>query len=196
MTLEHTPFMSVEDYLELEERNPDVQYEYFDGSVYMMSGGSANHATTGGNVYALLKSLLRGGPCRVYNSDIKVRVSAHRYFHPDVTVTCDPRDRGETTLLQSPRLIVEVLSLSTEAYDRGAKLQAYLACSPVEEYVLVNYRVMCIEIYRKEQRRWIYDAFGPDDDVELTSLTLHFRVRDAYEDVMFADQEDNTPVDV
>lgn len=99
MTLEHTPAMSVEEYFEIEENAPDVRYEYLDGYVYMMSGGSANHATISGNIYAILRSLLRGGPCRAYNSDMKVRVSEKRYFHPEVTVSCDPDDRGTTTLI-------------------------------------------------------------------------------------------------
>ncbi len=185
MALEHTPIMSVEDYFELEEKNPDTRYEYLDGYVYMMSGGSANHATIGGNVYALLRSLLRGSPCRTYNSDMKVHVSQKRYFHPDVTVSCDPRDRGTADLIQSPRLVVEVLSPTTEARDRGRKLQCYLACPSIEEYLLIDSRSMRIERYRKEQKKWIYDAFEVDDEVELPSLGIRFSVADVYEDVIF-----------
>jgi Uma2 family endonuclease len=185
MASERTPTMSVEEYFELEENNPDARYEYLDGYVYMMSGGSANYATISGNIYAILRSLLRGGPCRVYNSDIKVHVSEKYYFHPDVTVTCDPRDRGTANFIQSPCLVVEVLSPSTEAYDRGRKLQCYLACSSIEEYVLVDTRSIRIEIYRKEQKKWIYDAFEAEDEVELATLGVRFPVADAYEDVIF-----------
>ena len=189
MASERTPTMSVEEYFELEENNPDTRYEYLDGYVYMMSGGSANHATISGNIYAILKSFLRGGPCRVYNSDMKVRVSEKRYFHPDVTVTCDPRDRGTADLIQSPRLVIEVLSPSTEARDRGRKLQCYLACPSIEEYLLVDTRSVRIEIYRKEQKKWVYDAFEADDEVELTTLGVRFPVIDAYEDVIFERDE-------
>ena len=189
MASERTPTMSVEEYFELEENNPDTRYEYLDGYVYMMSGGSANHATISGNIYAILKNFLRGGPCRVYNSDMKVRVSEKRYFHPDVTVTCDPRDRGTADLIQSPRLVIEVLSPSTEARDRGRKLQCYLACPSIEEYLLVDTRSVRIEIYRKEQKKWVYDAFEADDEVELTTLGVHFPVIDAYEDVIFEKDE-------
>jgi Uma2 family endonuclease len=192
MASERTPTMSVEEYLELEENNPDTRYEYLDGYVYMMSGGSANHATISGNIYAILKSLLRGGPCRVYNSDMRVRVSEKRYFHPDVTVTCDPRDRGTADLIQSPRLVVEVLSPSTEARDRGRKLQCYLACPSIEEYLLVDTQAMRIEIYRKEQKKRIYDAFEADDEVELTTLGVRFSVVDAYEDVIFEKEENDS----
>ncbi|HZU66480.1 MAG TPA: Uma2 family endonuclease [Ktedonobacteraceae bacterium] len=181
MTLE----IGVEEYFELEERDPDTRYEYLDGYMYIMPGGSANHATIGGNIRDILKGLLRGGPCRAYNSDMKVRVSENRYLYPDVVVSCDARDRGNSDLIRSPRVVVEVLSPSTEARDRGRKLQAYLACPTIEEYLLVDYRTMRIEIYRKEQKKWMYDAFGADDEVELASLGVHFPVADAYEDVIF-----------
>lgn len=191
MALEHTPTMSVEEYFRLEENNPDTRYEYLDGYVYMMSGGSANHATIGGNIHTILKSLLRGGPCRTYNSDMKVRVSENRYFHPDVTVSCDARDRGTADFIQSPRLVVEVPSPTTEAFDRGRKLQCYTTCPRIEEYLLVDPRSMRIEIYRKEQKKWIYDAFEAGDEVELTSLGVRFPVIDAYEDVVFEKERNN-----
>ena len=191
MALEHTPTMSVEEYFRLEENNPDTRYEYLDGYVYMMAGGSANHATIGGNIYAILRNLLRGGPCRAYNSDMKVRVSETRYFHPDVTVSCDVRDRGTADFIQSPRLVVEVLSPTTETFDRGGKLRCYTACPTIEEYLLVDPRSMRIEIYRKEQKKWIYDAFETGDEVELASLGLHFPVIDAYEDVVFEKERNN-----
>src|SRR6266480_3019182 len=117
--------MSFEQYFEFEENSPDTRCEYLDGYVYMMSGGSANHAAISGNIYAILRSLLRGSQCRVYNSDMKVRVSEQQYFHPDVTVSCDPNDSGTAAVIRSPRLVVEVLSPSTEARDRGRKLQCY-----------------------------------------------------------------------
>src|SRR5260370_6961721 len=107
MALGRTPSMSVEEYFELEENHPDTRYEYLDGYVYMMSGGSANHAAISGNIFAILKSLLRGSSCRVYNSDMKVRVSENRYFHPDVTVSCDPLHRVTTALFRSPLLLIQ-----------------------------------------------------------------------------------------
>ena len=185
--------MSVEEYFEFEENNPDTRYEYLDGYVYITSGGSANHAAISGNIYAILKSALRGGPCRAYNSDMKVRVSEQRYFHPDVTVSCDSRDRGTTSVLKSPRLVVEVLSPGTEARDRGRKLQCYLACPSIEEYLLVDARSMRIEIYRKEQRKWVYEAFEAGDEVELTTIGVRFPVADAYEDVIFEEENDIHP---
>jgi Uma2 family endonuclease len=118
---------------------------------------------------------------------MKVRVSEKRYFHPDVTVTCDARDRGTTDLIQSPRLVVEVLSPSTEARDRGRKLQSYLALPSVEAYLLVDPRTVRVEIYLKEQRKWVYDAFVADDEIVLASLGVRFPIVVVYEDVVFED---------
>ncbi len=190
MPSEHTSTMSVEQYFELEENSPDTRYEYFDGYVYMMSGGSANHAAISGNIYAILKSLLRGSQCRVYNSDMKVRVSEQQYFHPDVTVSCDRYDRGTVSVICFPRLVVEVLSPSTEARDRGRKLQCYLACPTIEESVLIDARSIRIEIYRKEQKKWVYEAYEAEDEIEFTTLKMRFSIEGAYEDVIF-DRDEN-----
>ena len=119
---------------------------------------------------------------------MKVRVSEKQYF-PDVTVSCDPYDRGTAAVIRSPRLVVEVLSPSTEARDRGRKLQCYLACPTIEEYVLVDARSIRIEIYRKEQKKWVYEAFEVEDEVEFTTLNVRFSIEDAYEDVIFEKDE-------
>ena len=120
---------------------------------------------------------------------MKVRVSEKQYFHPEVTVSCDPYDRGTAAVIRSPRLVVEVLSPSTEARDRGRKLQCYLACPTIEEYVLVDARSIRIEIYRKEQKKWVYEAFEVEDEVEFTTLNVRFSIEDAYEDVILEKDE-------
>src|SRR5579872_3728828 len=101
MALEHRKTMTVEEYFLLEQNDPDTRYEYVDGYVYAMAGGSFNHDTIKSNIHRILWGLLRGGKCRVYSSDMRVYISKERYFHPDVTVTCDPRDRGRGDLVQS-----------------------------------------------------------------------------------------------
>jgi Uma2 family endonuclease len=183
MALEHRRTMTVEEYFLLEENDPDMCYEYVDGYVYAMAGGTFNHDTIKSNIHRILWGLLRGGKCRAYSSDIKVHIAKERYFHPDVTVTCDPRDRGTGDLLQSPRLVVEVLSPSTELKDRTWKLQNYTAHPTIEEYMLVSARSFKIELYRKEQNKWVYYAFGANDDVEVACLGVHFPVADAYEGI-------------
>ncbi len=175
--------MTVEEYVLLEQNDPDTRYEYVDGYVYAMAGGSFNHDTIKSNIHRILWGLLRGGKCRVYSSDMRVYISKERYFHPDVTVTCDPRDRGRGDLVQSPRLVVEVLSPSTELKDRTWKLQNYTAHPSIEEYVLVSAQSMKMELYRKEQNKWVYYAFGGDDEIDLASLGVQFPVADAYEGI-------------
>lgn len=118
MALEHRQTMTVEEYFQLEESDQDTLYEYEDGYVCAMAGGSANHDTVKLNIHRILWNLLRGSQCRVYSPDMKVPVTETRYYHPDVTVTCDPRDRGTTQILRSPRVVVEVLSPTTELADR------------------------------------------------------------------------------
>lgn len=183
MALEHQQKVTVEEYFLLEKENPEICYEYLDGTLYVMSGGSFNHDTIKSNIQHILWSFLRGGKCRAYSSDIKVYISKESYFHPGVTVTCDPRDRGTGDLLQSPRLVVEVLSPSTELKDRTWKLQNYIAHPTIEEYLLVSSRSIKMELYRKEQNRWVYAAFGANDEINLACLSVHFPVMEAYEGI-------------
>jgi len=183
MKLEHRQSMTVEEYFLLDKTDPDTRYEYSDGYIYAMSAGSFNHDAIKSNIQRILWSLLSGGKCRVYSSDIKVCISKDRYFHPDVTVTCDPRDRGDGDLIQSPRLIVEVLSPGTELKDRTRKLENYITHPTIEEYLLVSSQALNIELYRKEQNKWVYSAFGVDDDIDLASLGVRFSVAEAYEGI-------------
>jgi len=185
MALQYPQTMTVEEYLQLDENDPEHRYEYVDGYVYMMAGGTVNHDTIKSNIERILWGLLRGQKCRTYSSDMKVFVSETRYYHPDVTVSCDPRNRGTQKMVHAPRIVVEVLSPSTETTDRRRKLRDYLACPTVEEYLLVDARSVTIEIYRKEGTRWVYEMLKDDDVVELTSLGVHFPLLAAYEDVDF-----------
>ena len=186
MVAEHQPrTISVEEYFELEKNNPEICYEYIDGYVYMMAGGSFNHDTIKSNIQGILWTLLRGNKCRVYSSDMKTQISEKRYFHPDVTITCDPGDRGTGDLLKSPRVVFEVLSPTTEMIDRTWELQNYLALTTLEEYILIDSKSQKMELYRKEQNKWVYDAFNAEDEVELPTLGIRFPVADVYEDVIF-----------
>ena len=185
MAIEHPQTMTVEEYFHLEENDPDTRYEYIDGHVYAMAGGTANHDTIKSHLQRILWSLLRGGLCRVYSSDMKVFISETRYFHPDVIVTCDPGDRGTVQAIQSPRLVVEVLSPSTELTDRTWKLQNYRTHPTIEEYMLVDAKSLKIEIYHKEKNKWMYDAFENHEEITLNSLGVHFPLLDAYLDVEF-----------
>ena len=183
MAMRHQRTMTVEEYFQLEENDPETRYEYIDGYIYAMAGGTANHDTIKSNVQRILWNLLRGSKCRVYSSDMKVYISETRYFHPDVIVTCDSRDRGIVQAIKSPRLVVEVLSPTTELTDRTWKLKNYCAHPTIEEYMLIDSQSCKIESYHKENGKWIYEAFDYADEITLSSLGIHFPFADAYTDV-------------
>ncbi len=184
--------MSVEEYLQLDRSSIDTRYEYIDGHVIMMAGGTLDHATISANIIGALRNLLRGSPCRVFTTDARVRLSETRYVYPDVSVSCDTQDRGRVDIVQFPRLAVEVLSPSTEATDRGRKLAYYRQCPTVQEYMLVNYQYPSVELYRREKNTlWTYHVFEVDDEIELASLGVRFPVTAVYEDVVFPPEEND-----
>lgn len=185
MAIEHQRSITVEEYFQLEENDPDTRYEYVHGYVHALAGGTANHDIIKSNIHSILRERLRGSKCRVYSSDMKVYMSEILYFHPDVTVSCDSRDRGTTLAINSPHLVVEVLSPSTELKDRTWKLKSYSAHPTIEEYVLVDSQSLKIEIYHKENNKWIYEAFEDAGEIVLNSLDVSFALADAYVDVEF-----------
>ncbi len=195
MALPQHPLMTVEEYFELDRTSTETRYEYIDGYVRMLAGGTANHATIGVNVTSTLRRLLRGSPCRVYNSDLRVRISETRYVYPDASVSCDERDRGQSDTVRSPRLIVEVLSPGTEAYDRGRKFAYYRERPTIQEYVLIDTQRQAVEVFRREKNSfWTFHAFGPGDEVELVSVHVRVPVDDIYEDVIVPPEHDDQPV--
>lgn len=172
--------LSVDEYLAL-ERERDEKYEYIDGQIYLMDRGTTGHSAIAVNVLATLVFQLRGGPCGVFNSDAKVRLAEERYVYPDVSVSCDERDRQWEDAVHSPVVSVEVLAPSTESYDRGRKFGLYRACATIQEYVLVNTDQQLVEVYRRGARdAWTLYPFGPCSDVELPSIGVRFPLADAY----------------
>jgi Uma2 family endonuclease len=189
----HRSRMSVEEYITFERANPEVRYEFIDGQISMLAGGTADHSIISANIIRELSLALRGSPCRVYTSDMKVRLSEQRYVFPDVSVSCDPRDQGSVEALRYPRLIVEVLSPSTEAYDRGKKFSYYRACLTIEEYVLVDTQQQAIDLYRREQETfWRLSPLGSGDLVKLQSLGVSFPIAAVYENIAFSETTENS----
>lgn len=179
------PLMSVEEYLELEE-NSTIKHDYIDGHVYAMAGGTVDHGVIAVNAASLLRPRLRGGPCRVYNSDVKVRLAPRRYVYPDVSVGCDPRDHvdGRAKFISYPRIVIEVLSLSTASYDRGDKFEMYRTLSSLEEYLLIDAERIAIELRTRDaDGLWHTHEYGPGDDVEVPSIDLRVPAVAFYEDV-------------
>ncbi len=177
------PLWTVEQYLDL-ERYSNVKHEYHGGYVYAMAGGSQAHSTIGVNVCALLRSCVRGSGCRALNSEINIRQTAGDYVYADAVVTCDPRDRAPgQDWIDFPTLIVEVLSPSTERYDRGGKFEAYKSAETFEEYVLVDYRRREVEVRRREAAgTWSATTYRPGDDIRLDSMGLTLPMDAIYED--------------
>jgi len=173
--------MSVDEWRALERTSHDIKHEYIDGHAYAMAGGTLDHSRIAINAIRAIEDVLGDGPCRVYNSDAAARLSSRRYTYPDATATCDERDRGPGAEVQSPRVIVEVLSESTEAYDRGAKFGFYRACPAVQEYVLIATAYRAVEVFRRTPEGWTaFRAYGPDDTVELESIGVTIPVTALY----------------
>lgn len=186
----HRTLMSVEEYLILDRNSLEARYEFIDGHAYLLAGGTANHSAISFNMMSAIHSRLPDSPCRIYNSDLRVHLSENRYVYPDASVSCDQRDRGQVDTIEYPRLAVEVLSPSTEAYDRGRKFGYYRACPTMQEYVMVDTERQAIEVYRREtDTLWTLHPFGPNDEVELASLGIHFPIAAAYQDIVFPDED-------
>ena len=185
--------LTLEEYLQLEAKS-DIKHEYIDGEVYAMAGATDTHVTIAGNIFALLLSHLRGSGCRVYISDLKVRIeSKNRFYYPDVLVTCEDRDRENSTFKQFPSLIIEVLSDSTEAFDRGDKFADYQSLPSLQEYVLVNTKKARIECFRRtKEGLWLLQFYKLEDSkFDLTSVDFTGEISDVYEQVDFRDRSDS-----
>lgn len=185
MVMQPTPMkMSVEDYFALDSNSSEARYEFIDGYAYMLAGGTADHAIISANVIQALGNRLSNGTCRVYTSDMKVRISEKRYVYPDISVSCDSRDRGKINTLHNPYLIIEILSPSTEAYDRGMKSSYYRACTSIQEYVLIDTQRQTVEVYRRDQAPfWKFSAFEAGSQVELTSLDISIPMSAIYKNI-------------
>ena len=180
------PKLSVDEYLQLETTSP-IKHEYINGEAYAMAGATDTHVTIAGNIFTLLRTHLRGSGCRVYISDMKARIEARDcFYYPDVMVTCDPRDRDTSTYKRHPKLIVEVLSDSTEAFDRGDKFSDYRTLESLEEYVLINTRHQRVECFRRhDDGQWVLQFYTLDTEtVELQSVDFSDTLAAVYEDVI------------
>ena len=177
-------YMSPEEFLEWEEQQ-DVKHEYINGEVFAMTGGTIPHTTIALNLAAGLKNHLRGGKCRPFMADAKVGISGNGPFHyPDVMVSCDQRDKQAIKFIQFPCLIVEVLSPSTEAYDRGGKFQQYRRIETLQEYVLISPDKIGLDSFRlNEKGLWELHPFVEGDEVHLVSVDFTFPLSLVYEDV-------------
>ena len=190
ITSPQSSYLTPEEYLQLETAR-DIKHEYIDGKIRPVSDVDDVHVTIAGNIAFLLLSHLRGSGCRVYISDMKVRIeSKNRFYYPDVLVTCEDKDRENSTFKKFPSLIIEVLSESTEAFDRGDKFADYQSLPSLQEYVLVNTKKARIECFRRtEEGLWLLQFYELEDSqFKLTSVNFQGKISDVYEEVEFDKQ--------
>ena len=171
-------------FLAWEAEQPE-KHEYLDGEVFAMAGASESHVTLAGNLFMALRNHLRGGPCSVFISDMKLQVEAdNAFFYPDVFVTCAESDRAHSHYKAAPSLVVEVLSPTTSAYDRGAKFAAYRKLPSLREYTLVDTERLSVDVFRRnDSGHWVLYPYEAGHTVEFASVGLSVAVEQVYEDV-------------
>jgi Uma2 family endonuclease len=178
--------MTYEEYIAWESTQ-EMRHEFCDGEVIAMAGGTRDHNRVSVNFLKTLDNALADRPCEVYIADVKVQVKPKRkYFYPDVVVTCDERDRTDSLVVSFPCLIIEVLSPSTEAYDRGFKFSQYRQFETLQEYVLVQVEQPMVEVFqRNEQGQWVLFEYGLDDRLLLKSVNVEIAVSALYQQIQF-----------
>ncbi|MEA5619875.1 Uma2 family endonuclease [Cronbergia sp. UHCC 0137] len=178
---ENVPSLTPEEYFTWEEQQLE-KHELINGQVYAMTGGSINHGRIAIRFTAMFDSHLENTGCITGNSDIKVKiVGTTNYTYPDVSVTCNERDKTNTQYITYPCLIVEVLSKSTEAYDRGGKFRMYQNNPALIDYLLVSSTSMEIDLYQKNNAGdWLIINYKPGDTIELKSINLKFPIEQIY----------------
>ena len=185
MALPHpAPRFDRQDYFAWETEQP-VKHEYVAGEVFAQAGARQNHVVVAGNCFAALRQRLRGTPCRAYISDMQLEVAqADAVFYPDVMVSCHPEDLAAERVLHHPRVIVEVLSDSTVAYDRGGKFAAYRMLESLQEYVLIDPERRSLEIFRRlPSNDWLLATGDSARALVLTALEMEIGFDEVFEDV-------------
>jgi Uma2 family endonuclease len=182
-----------EEYLAL-ERNAEFKSEYIDGRVVAMTGASEPHNAIVGSFHVALYTRLRSGPCRVYINDMRVKIGDGRsYMYPDLVAVCGERlfADGMRDSLTNPTLLIEVLSATTEAYDRGEKFEHYRSIETLQEYVLVAQDRPLVERFTRHGQFWhLWTGADLDAEVELTSVGCTIPLREIYENVEFPSAAD------
>jgi len=172
-----------EDFLEWEETQED-KHEFIQGEIFAMGGARRDHVVVAGNMFALLKQHLKGKPCQAYISDMKLRVEqVDAFFYPDVMVSCDKEDHKAEQFLSNPSIIIEVLSDSTEAFDRGDKFAAYRHLQSLKEYVLIDIKARRIECFRRtEKNDWLLHVSENQENCDFICLNISVALDDVFED--------------
>ncbi len=182
------PRFTPDQYLEL-ERTAEYRSEFIDGFIYAMSGGTFTHARIAGDLYSSLETRLQGGNCQAIQFDLKVWMpSVVTFLYPDVQIICGkPRFRNNRQdVIENPSVIVEILSDSTEKYDRGAKFHAYQTIPELKHYVLVTQDHALVEVFTRSEGHWILDTYrGLEAVVDLPAIGIAIPLAEIYRRVEF-----------
>lgn len=168
-------------YLE-QQRTAEIKYQFIDGDMYAMAGGSEEHNVICINVTAELRQKLKGGPCKPFMADMMIKAGAN-YFYPDVMIVCEPDERDDRYLKHAPTIIVEVLSNSTRKIDLTLKKLAYMNLPSLQEYVLVEQDKCEVEVFRRSQN-WASSYYLLGDDIHFESVDVTLSVEDIYESIV------------
>ncbi|MFN5303830.1 MAG: Uma2 family endonuclease [Pseudanabaena sp.] len=178
---ENFPQITPEEYFAWEEKQLE-KHELINGQVYAMSGGSVNHSRIAIRFATMLDTHLDASSCITGNSDLRINiVGTNNYIYPDVSVTYDDRDKTTTQYITYPSLIVEVLSPSTESYDRSGKFRLYRKNPNLQDYLLVSSTSIEMDLYHKNDAgEWLIINYQEGDTVELKSINLSFPIEQVY----------------
>jgi Uma2 family endonuclease len=178
------------EYLVFERAQTDAKHEYLNGEVTLMAGASLEHNRIASNLVATLHAQMRGRPCDVFSGDMRVYISATGlYTYPDIAALCgEPQlEDGEPDILLNPAVLMEVLSPSTEAYDRGAKFDHYRSIESLQTYVLIAQERAQIELFQRQddKENWLLSVIkGLEASVSLSAISCELALADVYERVL------------
>lgn len=178
-------FITFDQYLAIEAET-GLKHEYFNGEVFAMAGGSPNHSALQAQLTGQLYAQLKGRPCRLFSADLRVTVeAAGLYTYPDLSVVCGGAQFDDHNTLLNPTLLAEVLSPSTEAYDRGAKFGLYQQLPSLRQYLLISQDQRMVHLYtRSDDGKWTFEQHTqPDATIDLTSIGCTLNVGELYEQV-------------
>jgi Uma2 family endonuclease len=189
MSAQPSEYLTLQQYFTLEETS-DCKHEYYRGAIYAMTGASARHNLIVANIIGLLHAQLRGSACRVFSSDLRLMIEATGlYTYPDISVICGALqfDAGRQDTVTNPTVLIEVLSPSTENYDRGKKFEHYRTLESLQEYIVVAQDRVHIEQHiRQDEHRWLLvDFFAVDQIVQIGTIDGTLPVELVYEYVAF-----------
>jgi Uma2 family endonuclease len=172
-------WLSIEDFLALDRESLDQKYEYRNGHMVAMAGGSTHHGILTANMHMLLGHHLKGKPCFAFvEMTLKLEDAC---FIPDLMVTCNEQDLTDNkTYIEYPSLVIEVLSPSTESDDRGEKFFQYINSPTIQEYVLINYKVKLLQMHAKKGQEWVYSDSKETGTIELQTIDLIVPVEEVY----------------